>query len=123
MVDRFSVGQINKLGVSIESTNSIYRQGVRLDPNANIKIDGRVFRTVALWEDTAPTISVIEVPPDVTALGVRNVWEDEHGTVHSWYFGAAMILSMLPNGRRYFCNDGQPDADFDDIVFRIERLA
>jgi hypothetical protein len=33
-----------------------------------------------------------------------------------------MLLEDLPNGRRYHCNDGKADEDFDDIVFRIERL-
>jgi hypothetical protein len=34
-----------------------------------------------------------------------------------------MIIEQLPNdGRRYHCNDGEPDEDFDDLVFRIERV-
>lgn len=120
--DRFSVTRISQLALSIESTNSASRQGVRLDPDANIRIDGRLFRSIALWEDTCPERAVIELGEDVKSLAVRNIWEDRLGTVHSWFAGAAMILNMVPGGRRYFCNDGELDADFDDIVFTLERL-
>jgi hypothetical protein len=32
-----------------------------------------------------------------------------------------MIVEEIENGFRYYCNDGYPDEDFNDIVFRIER--
>jgi len=31
-----------------------------------------------------------------------------------------MIVEEIPSGRRYKCNDGRADDDFDEIVFRIE---
>jgi len=33
-----------------------------------------------------------------------------------------MYSEDIPNGKRYFCNDGVPDDDFDDIIFTVERL-
>ena len=35
--------------------------------------------------------------------------------------GAAMYPEDIPNGKRYFCNDGVEDDDFDDIVFTVTR--
>jgi hypothetical protein len=33
-----------------------------------------------------------------------------------------MIVEEIENGRRYRCNDGVPDDDFDDIVFTVQRV-
>jgi len=35
--------------------------------------------------------------------------------------GAAMYSEDIPNGKRYFCNDGDEDDDFDDIIFTVTR--
>jgi len=35
--------------------------------------------------------------------------------------GAAMYPEDIPNGKRYHCNDGVEDDDFDDIVFTVTR--
>lgn len=37
--------------------------------------------------------------------------------------GAAMYSEDIPNGKRYFCNDGDEDDDFDDIIFTVKRMA
>ena len=33
----------------------------------------------------------------------------------------AMYSEDIPNGKRYFCNDGVEDDDFDDIIFTVTR--
>ena len=35
------------------------------------------------------------------------------------YYGAAMFTENIDHGKRYYCNDGNPDEDFDDIIFTI----
>lgn len=37
--------------------------------------------------------------------------------------GAAMYSEDIPNGKRYFCNDGVEDDDFDDIIFTVTRIS
>jgi hypothetical protein len=32
-----------------------------------------------------------------------------------------MIVEEIENGRRYYCNDGHPDEDFDDIIFELTK--
>ena len=36
--------------------------------------------------------------------------------------GAAMYSENIPNGKRYFCNDGDEDEDFNDIIFTVKRV-
>jgi hypothetical protein len=54
---------------------------------------------------------------------VWNVWNNGNlrHAIHGRLNGAAMIVEEIDDGFRYRCNDGYPDDDFDDIVFRIER--
>jgi len=33
-----------------------------------------------------------------------------------------MIVEKIEGGRRYRCNDGFPDEDFDDIIFTVRKL-
>ncbi len=33
-----------------------------------------------------------------------------------------MIVTEMADGRRYACNDFDPDDDFDDLVFTVRRV-
>jgi hypothetical protein len=52
-------------------------------------------------------------------LEVYNLWDKGDGVTEAWHNGAAMIVEEIPGGRRYRCNDGYPDDDFDDLVFEL----
>jgi len=54
-------------------------------------------------------------------LSVRNVWDSGHGTM-MWVGDSAIIVEEIPKGRRYRCNDSEPNDDFSDIIFTIERV-
>ena len=85
---------------------------------------------IVLWHDTAPRIVDLEIVGETPLICVHNVWEATPqmpgATVRPFtdggHNGAAMIVEELPHGRRYRCNDGEPDEDFDDLVFRLERV-
>lgn len=47
---------------------------------------------------------------------------DNHYYRYSKGYGAAMYSEEIPNGKRYFCNDGEEDEDFDDIIFTVKRV-
>ena len=50
-------------------------------------------------------------------LEIKNVWDFGDGVMHSWHNGAAMWKEELDDGSiRYWCNDGYPDDDLNDIV-------
>jgi hypothetical protein len=77
---------------------------------------------VIIWCGETPKEEEFEVVGSPSVVNIFNVWAGSDGVTHSRHHGAAMIVEELPNGRRYQCNDGEPDEDFDDIIFRLERV-
>lgn len=123
-LDRFPVLGARRLELTRVSTAGRWRQGasIRAETAARLRVNGVVAEHMTFWEDTAPSKVLIEVEGHPDTLCVYNKWELYPGMVHEWLNGAAMIVEELPNGRLYRCNDGEADEDFDDIVFKLERL-
>lgn len=124
MVDYFPVEDGSKLRLTFESTDGPWRQGVsmRFREDGALILSGQEFQHVACWRDTAPQVVEFQTIGEATSLEVKNVWDTGNGVMESWHNGAAMIVEEIPGGRRYRCNDGYADDDFDDVIFRIERL-
>jgi hypothetical protein len=125
MVDHFPVQSAQRLQLTLEQCNGEWRQGVslRIRDGGEMVVNDQRMKQCILWYDSAPHVIEIAIAGDVPALEIKNIWDTGDGVVHSWHHGAAMIVQSLPNGRRYFCNDGLPDENFDDIVFLFERLS
>ena len=127
LMDRLPIEGARAIRLVFEQCRGRCRQGVSLIcEGVRFRINGRLFdggkKGIGLWQDTAPSSVEIEIVGRGRDLKVHNAWDTGNGTVHYWHNGAAMIVEEIPNGRRYRCNDGEPDEDFDDIVFRIERV-
>ncbi len=124
MADFFPVEDRARLRLTFESTDGPWRQGVsmRLRKYGSIALNGQENPHVLCWSDTASDIVEFEILGVVAKLEIKNVWDVGDGVVESWHNGAAMIVEETPCGRRYRCNAGYADDDFDDIIFRIERL-
>jgi hypothetical protein len=119
-MDLFPIGPDAVLTLTFESSASAHRQGVALTTKGNFIVDGRhVGRKLVLWSDTAPRKVAIEVRGVSGEVEVHNVWDRGDGVVHAWHNGAAMVVDTIAGGRRYRCNDGDPDDDLDDLVFVI----
>jgi hypothetical protein len=124
MKDDFPCEGCRNFRLTIESAAADWKQGVLLRVDGRFEInEKRIDRSVVLWQSTAPDAVDISVQSNAPSIEVRNVWDVGDGVMHSWHNGAAMIIEPIENGRRYFCNDGRADDDFDDIVFRLERGA
>jgi hypothetical protein len=124
MFDQLPLDGGKDVQVTFESAGGKYRQGIRIRADGAMRVNGQLIRGnpgLVFWRDTAPNTFVVELVDTDGPITVYNVWDTGDGTVHSWHNGAAMIVDELPAGRRYHCNDGEPDDDFDDLVFRIER--
>lgn len=128
-IDKFPLkSEKQKLKIVFEKTDSEYIQGISLDSSGEIIINGNHFKKgVLLREDTILSKEIrIEVLDKDKKLDVWNrwIWKDSSGkeVIDSWHNGAAMMIEELPNGRRYLCNDGKPDDDFNDLIFRIEYI-
>ena len=125
MVDFFPVEGEKKLVLVFETCNGEWRQGAALNCEGKFIVNGQRLSGrsgVVFWQDTAPKTVEFEISGKVLTIQVKNVWDVGDGVTHSWHNGAAMIVEELSNGRRYRCNDGFADEDFDDIVFRLERI-
>jgi hypothetical protein len=138
--------------LTLESCDSNWRQGVmmallhtddrgRWQPGVAKDVPGHFIinaqrvdgsKGAVIWQDEAPSEVGFEVVGAPATICVYNVWQSTTrvaipGTttgpvIDSGHNGAAMIVEELPNGRRYRCNDGKPNDDFNDIVFRLERV-
>jgi len=124
MMDDFPVEDGAELRLAFVSCNGEWRQGVSLKVVGKGKIDvnGQQLTQAVCWQDTAPRTVKFKIVGDVTEIEVKNVWDTGDGVMHSWLNGAAMIVDADAAQRTYRCNDGYADDDFDDIIFRIERL-
>jgi len=144
--DSFSTDGATRFRLTVESCGEVVRQGVALDllhrdqsgkwgrgacrgTDGEFVLAGQAFngkKGVFFWGDDAEGTIEFELRGGPEAIHVFNVWEGEdhlgHRFMDSRHNGAAMIVEEIPNGRRYRCNDGEADDDFDDIVFRLERL-
>ncbi len=125
MVDDFPTEGATNLRLVFDSCNGEWRQGasLRIRGNGKIIMNGEEVSHAVCWHDTAPRTVEFEVTHNVSSIEVKNVWDVGNGVMESWHNGAAMIVEPLLNGRRYLCNDGFADDDFDDIVFRLERVS
>lgn len=124
MVDDLPIVDGQSLSVKFESTDSDWRQGIRIDIDGFFEVNGqKIDKAILLWHDTAPNKVLLKAHTQEGRCMVRNLWDVGDGTVHSWHNGAAMIVEGIPNGRRYRCNDGRADDDFNDIIFTIERVS
>ncbi|TWT40064.1 hypothetical protein [Botrimarina hoheduenensis] len=124
MGDDFPTEGTIRLRLVFEACNGEWRQGVCLKVLGEgiFSANGHESPYFTFWQDTAPPVVEFEVVGDVSDIDVKNVWDVGDGVMDSGHNGAAMIVEEIPNGRRYRCNDGYADDDFDDIIFHIERL-
>lgn len=120
MVDRIPVFTGQKIRIVFEAVNSKWKQGVHLSIDGEFAVNGQtVKKAVVLWEDTAPKEVTLEVKSKKGECLIKNVWDIGDGVMHSWHNGAAMIVETTELKRRYRCNDGQPDDNFNDLVFTV----
>jgi hypothetical protein len=126
LADKLPVHAGDAFCITFEKTNSNYRQGVTFDSDKKsvFQVDGELMEYgFNLWEDTIPKKSIpLSIVKTKGEMWVHNIWDHGDGVTHSCHNGAAMIIEEIENGKRYLCNDGHPDENFDDIVFRIERI-
>ncbi len=137
MADHFPFENGDRFLIAFESTNSEWRQGIALYLFGDIEIENlskKVRDRTVFFENTAPRKVSVKVffpeskrrqpkkLPSKGLLGIKNVWDTGNGTIDSWHNGAAMIIEEIENGKRYRCNDGHPDENFDDIIFTVQKL-
>ena len=124
MDDRIQIASLASIRLTFESVDADWRQGVSLNTDGYFEVNNQTIeKSVVLWQDTAPREITLTITSKKGELQIKNVWDVGDGTVHSWHNGAAMIVEGDTSSRRYFCNDGRADDDFNDLVFRLEIVS
>jgi len=138
-VDKFPVQNGDVLIASIDEVDySKRQQGFSIDITGYCEINGKIHKKgkgimVFLWHDKMPKQIEIKVFTKQDFVWIQNIWENtnryraygiekESKSTSYGCGGGAMIVEEIENGRRYRCNDGEPDEDFDDIIFTIQKL-
>jgi hypothetical protein len=117
-----------------EEQNSDWGQGVHLDTDRTITVDGTTYkRGVIIFHGAkygmkSPELS-IAIRSKEGMLWVHHVWDhrpdevtEPPGSIMTSSRFSGMLIDELPNGYRYRCNDGWNDDDYDELIFRIERM-
>jgi hypothetical protein len=118
--------------VTIESTDSIYPQGVGVCEG--VEIFGMKARLAVIWE-------YFSLPPEERAsqksrlpFSFEVVCRNKQGYLRFYNMsevqgrqerhnrGSCMYATEISNGRRYYCNDFDPDDDFNDLVFSVVKV-
>jgi hypothetical protein len=122
--DEISLPEVSlSLGVEFISTNSEWKQGIVIKTKGEFEINGhKLPNGIVLWEDTASGIVEIKVTSRDKKLYIYNVWDTGDGTMHYGHNGGALFVEQAGGEMIYHCNDGYPDDDFDDLVFKIKYL-
>ncbi len=106
--------------VKLISTSSEYKQGVALYADENLLINNIKGKKMVLWEKHFNNGIAFSAESSKGYLIVNNIWDIGNGVTQSGHNGAAMKKEIIaPNHFRYYCNDGHPDANFDDIIFDV----
>jgi len=127
---RWDVLKINtkqEFYLEIISTNSNYKQGVRLaidSGNGYVEINGIQAKEMHLWEDTVPKRIHVKCFSEEGVLSVYNVFDmgKERGGIRSQMDSCGMIIGKKDNKLFYYCNDAGFNSDFDKLVFSIEMF-
>lgn len=123
LADKIELAQAKELLLQVLSTNAEQEQGVAISSDCLLKVGDSVGRKFAFWEEYARAgIPIYKQSERPVYLWIWNIWKDSRGIMDAWHHGAAMYIEDLGAERIYHCNDGHPDDDFDDIVFKISGI-
>ena len=123
-LDRIPVKKVFSASLQVISTNSEWKQGIRLRINGTITFGSCKGKDFILWANDMKDDAVhFEGVSKDNQLIVYNAWErpmwDGNMVTESWLNGAAMVVEIDGNTRIYRCNDGHPDDNFNDIIFKV----
>lgn len=114
------VGKVTLI-VRFESVDSDLEQGIFLKGKGTFLVnDQRIKDAIHLWKKNSPNIVECILESKDGKLRIWNMWRNDNGSMQYGHNGAALYYEEIDHGRRYYCNDGYPDDDFNDLIFSIE---
>lgn len=118
-IDRIPVKKKFSGYLKVISTNSEWKQGIRIKVDGLMTINACEGNDFIIWADDVKGDIPFEGTSKKSQLMIWNAWDTGSGRVDAWLNGAAMILELNGGTRRYKCNDSHPDENFDDIIFEV----
>ncbi|MBP7279889.1 MAG: hypothetical protein KBA11_10800 [Sedimentibacter sp.] len=118
-IDRIPVKKKFSGYLRIISTNSEWKQGIRIKVDGLMTINACEGNDFIIWADDVKGDIPFKGTSKKSQLMIWNAWDTGSGRVDAWLNGAAMILELSGSTRRYKCNDSHPDENFDDIIFEV----
>jgi hypothetical protein len=118
-IDRIPVKKKFSGYLRVISTNSEWKQGIRIKIDGSMTINSCEGNDFIIWAEDINGDVFFEGTSKKLQLMIWNAWDTGSGRVDAWLNGAAMIIEENGNIRRYKCNDSHPDENFDDIVFEV----
>ncbi len=107
--------------VEFISTGSEWAQGIAMRTKGEFEINGqKISKGIVLWDYSAPRKIEMIVNSKDKILLVYNVWDKGDGTMQYGHNGAALFVENVDGIKVYHCNDGHPDDDFDELIFKIK---
>ena len=128
MVDDIKVEENFQAELELISVNSSLRQGICMDTKGELdsgcgETGERFVFWQELWTKLGQKSLKIKGKSKNGVVELYNCWERESGSTDYWMDNGAMIKKMVgANEYIYYCNDGEFDDDFDDLVFRLKIL-
>ncbi len=121
MIDSGTMPPHSILRITFESVDGSFKQGIRVKSNNGLSADGKNLKNIILWADTAPEVVDLVSGNRTTEWKIWNCWDHGDGVTQAWINGGAMIVELIGSDtKRYRCNDGFPDDDFSDLIFRVD---
>jgi hypothetical protein len=123
--DRLKISDKEEIRIIFEGVKSKFKQVITLKIDKKLKnlFNGESFKSWCLWYDGSSKYIDFECTTKKGEMEVSNAWENKDGNIEYDFGGLGMRVEDLPDGsRRYHCNDGELDNDFDDLTFRIQLL-
>lgn len=120
--DVLNIEKEQEIRLKFISTNSEYKQGVRIAVDAGegyLETNGVKSKGMQLWEHTAPNVVYLKCFSSEGLLSVYNIFERD-GQIESQMHRTGMIKEEEGNKIIYRCNDTGRNTDFDKLVFQIE---
>jgi hypothetical protein len=120
-IDRIAISNELIVKISFLEINSDWRQGFIFETEGSFKVEKKEIRdSIVFWHDTAPSSFEVQINSINNELIVYNVWDVGNGIVHTFHNGQAFFKKNENNKTIFYCNDGFPDDDFDDLIFSID---
>ena len=123
--DVLPINKEQEICLQIISTNSMYRQGIRLAIGVGegyIEINGVRSKEMYVWEDTAPKNVHIKCVSEEGLLSIYNVFDLGKGGRRSLVDSSGMLVEQQNNRIVYKCNDAGFQTNFDKLIFQIVLL-